>query len=88
MATILWNRWTLCDGLGGRIHVEQMPRISGIGIESLQLSMVAHLGVKNDDIGVDKIYFWGEFKLQVHHLMLSRRLPGVTGSLGIFLVYN
>ncbi|GAF78320.1 unnamed protein product, partial [marine sediment metagenome] len=29
-----------------------------------------------------------EFKLQVHHLMLSRRLPGVTGSLGIFLVYD
>ena len=32
--------------------------------------------------------FKGEFKLQVHHLMLSRRLPGVTGSLGIFLVYD
>ena len=30
----------------------------------------------------------GEFKLQVHHLMFSRRHHVVTGSPGIFLVYD
>jgi hypothetical protein len=31
---------------------------------------------------------YGEFNLQVHHLMLSGRLPEEIGSIGIFSVYD